>query len=167
MASITQQTWVWASSRRWWKTGKPGVLQSMVLQKVRHNWVTEQASKGTQKATRWRGSGTQRLSEVPEAGTFKTPENLVLPFYERGGGEPSRRPSGHSGKFGLHLNVRRMHWSGLGNSVKGQVGSKRGKVPYPLPKWVNHTETKTSSLPICLWKSFELIKTKWGLPRWC
>ena len=32
----------WASSRRWWWTGKPGVLQSMGLQRVRHNWVTEQ-----------------------------------------------------------------------------------------------------------------------------
>ena len=27
-----QWTWVWASSRRWWRTGKPGVLQSMGLQ---------------------------------------------------------------------------------------------------------------------------------------
>ena len=28
MASLTQCTWVWASSRRWWRTGRPGVLQS-------------------------------------------------------------------------------------------------------------------------------------------
>ena len=42
MASSTQWTWVWASSRRWWKTGKPGVLQSMGLQRVRHDWATEQ-----------------------------------------------------------------------------------------------------------------------------
>ena len=41
MGSPTQWTWVWASSRRWWKTGKPGVLQSMGSQRVRHNWVTE------------------------------------------------------------------------------------------------------------------------------
>ena len=34
-------TWIWASSRSWWWTGKPGVLQSMGLQRVRHNWVTE------------------------------------------------------------------------------------------------------------------------------
>ena len=41
MASLTQWTWVWVSSgSRWW-TGKPGVLQSMGSQKVRHNWVTE------------------------------------------------------------------------------------------------------------------------------
>ena len=41
MASLTQWTWLWASSRRWWRTGKPGVLQSMGLQRVGHNWATE------------------------------------------------------------------------------------------------------------------------------
>ena len=41
MASLTQWTWVWASSRSWWWTGKPGVLQSMESQRFRHNWVTE------------------------------------------------------------------------------------------------------------------------------
>ena len=29
MASPIQWTWVWASSERWWRTGRPGVLQSM------------------------------------------------------------------------------------------------------------------------------------------
>ena len=33
--------WVWVSSGSWWKTGKPGVLQSMGSQRVRHDWVTE------------------------------------------------------------------------------------------------------------------------------
>jgi len=42
MASPTQWTWVWASSGRWWRTGNPGVLQSMRPQKVGHNWATEQ-----------------------------------------------------------------------------------------------------------------------------
>ena len=41
MASPTQMTWVWASSRSWWWTGKPGMLQSMGAQKVGHVWVTE------------------------------------------------------------------------------------------------------------------------------
>ena len=41
MASLTQWTWVWSSSGSWWLTGKPGVLQSMGLQRVRHDWVTE------------------------------------------------------------------------------------------------------------------------------
>ena len=34
MALTTQWTWVWANSRRCWRTGKPGVLQSMGLQRV-------------------------------------------------------------------------------------------------------------------------------------
>ena len=34
-------TWVWASSRIWWWTGKPGVLQSMASQRAGHDWVTE------------------------------------------------------------------------------------------------------------------------------
>ena len=41
MASVTQWTWVWAHSRRWWRTGKPGVLQSVGSQRVRH-WATKQ-----------------------------------------------------------------------------------------------------------------------------
>ena len=41
MASPTQWTWVWANSRRRWRTGKPGVLKSMGLQRFRHDWATE------------------------------------------------------------------------------------------------------------------------------
>ena len=42
MASLTQWAWVWASAGRWWRTGKPGVLQSMGSQRVGHDWATEQ-----------------------------------------------------------------------------------------------------------------------------
>ena len=41
MASLTQWTWVWVNSRSWWWTGRPGVLQSMESQRVRHDWATE------------------------------------------------------------------------------------------------------------------------------
>ena len=41
MASPTWWTWVWVSSGSWWWTWRPGVLQSMGLQRVRYNWVTE------------------------------------------------------------------------------------------------------------------------------
>ena len=41
MASPTQWTWVWASPGSWWWAGKPGVLQSMGLQRVGYGWVTE------------------------------------------------------------------------------------------------------------------------------
>ena len=39
---ITDSTDVsWVSSRSWWWTGRPGVLQSMGSQRVGHDWVTE------------------------------------------------------------------------------------------------------------------------------
>ena len=41
MATLTQWTWVWVNSRSRWWTQKPGVLQSMVSQRVGHNWATE------------------------------------------------------------------------------------------------------------------------------
>jgi len=41
MASPTSWTWVWAISGSWWRTGKPGVLQSMGSQSVGHDWSTE------------------------------------------------------------------------------------------------------------------------------
>ena len=41
MASPTQWTWVWVNSWSWWWTGRPGVLQSMGSQRVRHDWATE------------------------------------------------------------------------------------------------------------------------------
>ena len=41
MPSPTWWTGVWASSRSWWWTGKPGMLQSMGLQRVRCEWETE------------------------------------------------------------------------------------------------------------------------------
>ena len=42
MASLTQWTWVWANSRRWWRTGKPVVLQYMGSHRVGYDWATEQ-----------------------------------------------------------------------------------------------------------------------------
>ena len=41
MASPTWRTWVWVSSGSWWWTGRPGMLQSMGSQRVRHDWATE------------------------------------------------------------------------------------------------------------------------------
>ena len=42
IASLTRWTWVWGSSGNWWWTGKPGVLQSMGLQRVGHDLANEQ-----------------------------------------------------------------------------------------------------------------------------
>ena len=42
IASLTQWTWVWANSRRQWRTGKPGVLQFMSSQSRTQlsDWLT-------------------------------------------------------------------------------------------------------------------------------
>ena len=42
MVSLTQWTWVWTSSQRWWRTVKPCMLQSMGSQRISHDWATEQ-----------------------------------------------------------------------------------------------------------------------------
>ena len=34
-------SWVWVNSGSWWWTGRPGMLQSMGLQRVEHDWMTE------------------------------------------------------------------------------------------------------------------------------
>ena len=41
MASPTWGTWVWVNSWSWWWTGRPGMLQSMGLQRIGHTWATE------------------------------------------------------------------------------------------------------------------------------
>ena len=57
MASPTQWTWVWASSGSWYSTGKPGMLQSIGLQTVRHDWVTE---------LNWWNFRTQALCQISQ-----------------------------------------------------------------------------------------------------
>ena len=55
MASLIQWMWVWANSKRYWRTGKLGVLQSMQSQRVEHGWAAEQQQgrvRGMEK--RWR-----------------------------------------------------------------------------------------------------------------
>ena len=39
MASQTRWTWVWVNSGSWWCTGRPGMLQFMGSQRVRHDWA--------------------------------------------------------------------------------------------------------------------------------
>ena len=62
MASLTQWTCIWVSSGSWWCTGKPGMLQSMGSQKVRHHWATELKCAGRQLYWTW------------------TPSSMTIPF---------------------------------------------------------------------------------------
>ena len=60
IASLTQCRWVWVNSGSWWWTGRPGVLQFMGSQRVRHDWVTE---------LNWR---KYRVSDSPFSDSFLT-----------------------------------------------------------------------------------------------
>ena len=42
MASSTQWTWVWTNSAKQWRTGRPGMLQSLWSKRARHDWAIEQ-----------------------------------------------------------------------------------------------------------------------------
>ena len=44
MASPKWWTWVCVNSGSWWQTRKPGMLQSMRLQRVGHDWATEESN---------------------------------------------------------------------------------------------------------------------------
>ena len=46
-------SWVWAHSGRWWRTGKHGVLQSMGLQRVGHDWVMNNNNITLHKTSKW------------------------------------------------------------------------------------------------------------------
>ena len=59
MASLTQWTWVWINSGNWRWTGRPGVLQSMGLQRVGHDWATE-LTEQKQNRLRRGGKNTQK-----------------------------------------------------------------------------------------------------------
>ena len=47
-----QRTWVWASSRRWWRTVEPRMLQPVGSHRVKHDWVTKQCNKWVTKCTK-------------------------------------------------------------------------------------------------------------------
>ena len=66
MASLTRWTWVWASYGSWWWTGKPGVLESMGLQRVRHDWATKLNWRGQTQLSRGRWDSTWRIGVYGE-----------------------------------------------------------------------------------------------------
>ena len=82
-ASLTQWTWVWASSGRWQRTGKPGMLQSMGLQRVGHNLATEQ-----QLGSTWKTKLLQSLHcPSPVTSTQDSPQSVTSESVGRRGGE--------------------------------------------------------------------------------
>ena len=79
IVSSIQWPWIWANFRRWWRTGKPGILQPLGLQRVEPNLATEQKTKLEWNATfihwkpillrfpyhpKWCTDSLQHLSEI-------------------------------------------------------------------------------------------------------
>ena len=64
MASPILWAWVWASSGCWWWTGKPGVLQSVVSQRVRHDWATELNWAELRQGGRIRSVGPAEIKDI-------------------------------------------------------------------------------------------------------
>ena len=67
MALLTQWTWIWANSGRWWRIAKSGVSQSMGLQRVKYYSATEQQVVKTETVLLFMGYWKKR-------------EKLFLPF---------------------------------------------------------------------------------------
>jgi len=69
----TRWTWVWVNSRRWWGTGRPGMLRFTGSQRVRHNWATE---------LNWGLQGYEKIKEYffNQNCVFKSFMNLKIGF---------------------------------------------------------------------------------------
>ena len=64
MVSLMQWTGTWANFGRWSGTGKPGMLQSTGLQRVQHDWTTEQQQHVGRKKYMWIGRGIQKEIKI-------------------------------------------------------------------------------------------------------
>ena len=87
IASPIQWTWIWANSRRQWRTGKPGMLQSMGSQKVGHNLATEKQQQQNNRTKRSRQcSSTSRGEESSRSmgGTWSS----TWTYYPEAGWKP-------------------------------------------------------------------------------
>ena len=76
-----------SNSRRWWRTGKPGVLQSMGWQRVRQDWVTKQGTTATMSISFWASQAALEIKKMPaNAGDIR--DVGLIPGLERypGGG---------------------------------------------------------------------------------
>ena len=128
MASPTQWTWVWASSGRQRRMGKPGVLPSVGSHRVGHDWATEQ-QQGLKNAfsQKW----------IPEAicliTASQTPSNPVFSLYRWQNWGPQRRKlywrpcwtwaAGSQDPLTLFLAHCRFCWHGCCGWLANPIGS--------------------------------------------
>ena len=106
MAWLTRWTWVWVNSRRWWWTGRPGVLWFMGSQRVRHDWATE---------LNW--TGLMQCCFLQDWILFLSPVTSTTGYCFRFGSIPS---------FFLELFL---HWSPVAYWAPTDLGSSSFNVP--------------------------------------
>ena len=95
MASPIQWTRVWASSGRWWWTGRPGMLLSMGSHRVRHDWVTEEQQQQQLLLLLLLLSRFCRvwLCATPQTAAHQTPPSLGFSRQEHWSGVPLPSPT--------------------------------------------------------------------------
>ena len=74
MASLSQWTWIWANSGRWWRTEKPGMLQPMGSHRVRHNLATGQQQNENIPKEPWRDE--RRVAKIWEVRSIEYTEKV-------------------------------------------------------------------------------------------
>jgi len=95
MTSLTQCPWVWVSSGRGWRTGKPGVLPSMRSLRAGH-WAPEQQQQCSEMKMRHKGvygSQTWRWTRGSRRKVLRTAWHLSVKFRtpEQGNSAEGRR----------------------------------------------------------------------------
>ena len=115
VASWTRWTWVWASSRCCWWTGKPGMLQSMRQQRVWHAWATElswmlvdslRGKKNHHKIAKQNGNNRLKSGEAL-ASCYHMPIFPYWTFHEYWESEKAKGWAGKMERNSLHLTVLR------------------------------------------------------------
>ena len=145
-ASLMQWTWTWTNLRRWWGTGRPGVLQAMGLQRVRPKWVT--AKKNLNDIC------TSEFGKRPE-GTTGSWEGWWIPYFQ----------TGNQPLFPLFPGTRKTDLSGL-----CWIGPPN---PTPLPNtlaatvciWGSRSENKATPLSMQLRLLLRSFSCYWKYPQ--
>ena len=133
MASSTQWTWVWANSRRLWRTGKPGMLQSMGSQRLGHDWVTEQQDiqESLERRSQRENDAVRLGSYQPERPYHKLHQHPPIRSTQLGGkGTLPQRPEEVA-----NIKPREM------NSAPRLPGDLIHHNPHPIP--LNHPRVKS------------------------
>ena len=134
--SITDSMdWVWASSRSWWRTGKPGVLQSMGSQRAGHDWATEHHHPLLWKFTDldlYKQGHWEELSGL---------QVVVLRWTSRWGWRTRNRP-----------NFVASSWlrSGWTNQSESEVQEYRTASFWCINVWIHMSSKRAESMSICV-----------------